>query len=426
MSRKERIIILILSALNFTHILDFMIMMPLGNFLMPRFDISAQAFGLLVAVYSISAGVSGFAAAFFVDRFDRKRILLFGYIGFLVGTLACGFAPNYALLLFARIFAGTFGGLIGAQVLSIVADMFGYERRGMAMGAIMSSFAAASIVGVPLALYLANHSGWHAPFILVGILGAVVTPLIILFVPSMTSHIKVQTNNSSHWKVLGEVVSHVQQRNALIFTALIMLGHFLIIPFVNPYLEFNIGYSKNQTPMIYLVGGLASFVSAYVLGRLSDRYGKLLIFTYSILLSLVVVWGVTHWVAVPFWITLVVFGIWFVLSTGRMVTANAMISNVVKPEQRGSFMSFNGSLQQMGTALASLIAGFVIIKGPDNKIQHYDWVGYLSIAFLFAALVLARQLFAGMDKKAEVGSLPAGQAGKKAEVRMEVEVQPEV
>jgi MFS transporter, DHA1 family, inner membrane transport protein len=399
MNRQERIILLILAGLNFTHILDFMIMMPLGNYLMPYFNISAKQFSILVAAYTFSAGISGFAAAFFVDQYDRKKILLLGYCGFLLGTIACGFAPNYELLLASRTLAGVFGGLIGAQVLSIVSDMFGYERRGMAMGTIMSSFAVASVVGVPFALYLANLISWHAPFLLVGIVGIVILPLIIKYLPPMTAHVRKDLPSPGFLPVLNNVFSDPQQRTALLFSALIMLGHFLIIPFVNPYMEFNVGYSKQQTPMIYLIGGLASFVSANLLGRLADKYGKMTIFTICILLSLVVVWGITNLPAFPFAITLTIFAIWFTLSTGRMVSANAMISNVVKAEQRGSFMSFNSSVQQLGTGLASIIAGLVIIKGSDNKIHHYDWLGYLSIFFLAIALLLARKLFLRMDNK---------------------------
>lgn len=398
MNRKERIILLILAGLNFTHILDFMIMMPLGNYLMPYFNITAQQFSILVAAYTLSAGISGFTAAFFVDRFDRKRILLTGYIGFLLGTIACGFAPSYPLLLASRTLAGVFGGLIGAQVLSIVSDMFGYERRGMAMGTIMSSFAVASVIGVPFALYLANLISWHAPFILVGILGLFVIPLIIWFMPPMTAHIQKDKPSQNMTQVLSNVLNDPQQRYALLFSALIMLGHFLIIPFVNPYMEFNVGYSKTQTPMIYLIGGLASFVSANILGRLADRYGKMTIFTICIVLSLVVVWGITNLPTIPFSLALTVFAIWFTLSTGRMVTANAMISNVVQSQHRGSFMSFNSSVQQLGTSLASVVAGLVIIKGADNKIHHYEWLGYLSIAIMLAALLLARRLFMRMDK----------------------------
>jgi predicted MFS family arabinose efflux permease len=167
MSRKEITIIVLLASINFAHILDFMIMMPLGNYLMPFFEINPRQFSFLVASYPITAFFSGFTAAFFVDRMDRKKVLLFAFIGFIIGTVACGFAPSYPMLMAARIFTGLFGGLIGAQVMSIIADLFGYERRGIAMGAVMSSFAFASTIGVPFALWLSNIFSWHAPFILV-------------------------------------------------------------------------------------------------------------------------------------------------------------------------------------------------------------------------------------------------------------------
>src|SRR4026209_1263310 len=182
MTRKEKIIILLLAGVNFTHILDFMIMMPLGNYLMPFFHITPKQFSVLVGSYPITAFVSGFSAAFFVDRFDRKKVLVFGFIGFLIGTLACGLAPSFGLLLAARILTGLFGGLIGAQVLSIVADLFGYERRGAATGAVMSSFAIASTIGVPFALYLSNLFSWHAPFLLIAGLGVFLTPFLIKYI----------------------------------------------------------------------------------------------------------------------------------------------------------------------------------------------------------------------------------------------------
>lgn len=390
---------MVLAGLNFTHILDFMIMMPLNNYLLPYFHITPRQFSILVAAYTFSAGISGFTAAFFVDQYDRKKILLLGYSGFLIGTLACGFAPSYPLLLVARTFAGMFGGLIGAQVLSIVSDMFGYERRGMAMGIIMSSFAIASIIGVPLSLYLSNMFSWHAPFIMVALIGVVVLPFIIWMIPPMTAHVQPGRRSSQFWQVLTTVLNDKQQRNALVFSMLIMLGHFMIIPFVNPYMEFNVGYSKQQTPMIYLAGGLASFISASILGRLADKYGKMTVFTTCILFSLITVFSITNLPSIPFALTLAIFAFWFILSTGRMVSANAMISNVVPPEQRGSFMSFNSSVQQLGSGLASVIAGFIIIEGNDHKIYHYNWVGYLSIMVLLAALLMARRLFIKMDAR---------------------------
>ena len=286
MTWKERIILILLAALNFTHILDFMIMMPLGNYLMPYFKISPQQFTFLVSVYTISAAVSGFCSAFFVDNFDRKKVLLMAYIGFLVGTVCCGLAPTFMTLLVARTVAGTFGGLIGAQVLSIISDTFAYERRGAAMGAIMSAFAIASTLGIPFALYLANHFSWHAPFLFLGILGIILVPLIFLYLPAMTNHLHSDAPKQDKIQIILDVLKNKKQYTALIFSGLIMFGHFLIIPFINPYMELNVGFSKNITPLIYLVGGVAAFFSSNILGRLSDKYGKLNIFSVCVFSAL--------------------------------------------------------------------------------------------------------------------------------------------
>ncbi|MDZ4796505.1 MAG: MFS transporter [Bacteroidota bacterium] len=395
MSKQERIILSLLAALNFTHILDFMIMMPLGNYL----NVSAMQFSILVASYSISAFFSGLAISMFIDRFDRKKSLLFAYMGFVLGTIACGFAPTYGLLLAARIMAGLFGGIIGAQVLSIVADMFSYERRGRAMGAVMGGFAAATILGVPLSLYLTNifKQDWHVPFLLIGSLGIVLIPLIIRFIPSMTSHIQKETTQQSPFEVLQTNCKLPAQRSALIFSGLLMMGHFLIIPFINPYLEYNKGISKDLTPIIYLVGGIASLLAAIYLGRLADKKGKLLVFSLSVFFSLFMVIIITQMPNVPFSIILLFFAIWFIVATGRIVTAQAMISEVVKPELRGSFMSINGSAQQLGSGLAALFAGAIVFTEKSGKIHNYNWVGYLSIFVLLLSLLFGRKIFRKMD-----------------------------
>ena len=357
-------------------------------------------FSLLVASYSISAFFSGLTVAMFVDSFDRKSSLVIAYSGFLLGTLACGFAPTYGLLLAARILAGLFGGIIGAQVFSIVADLFTYERRGRAMGAVMSAFAAASILGVPISLYLTNlfKFNWHVPFILIGSIGIVLVPLIIKFIPKMIGHIKTKTQDDSIFKALIIVCRIPAQRSALIFSGLLMIGHFLIIPFINPYMEFNKGFSKELTPMIYLFGGIASFAAAIYLGRFSDKAGKLPVFSWSVFFSLFMVMLITNMPNVPFSVVLVFFAVWFVLATGRAVTAQAMISEVVKAEQRGSFMSVNGSIQQLGSGLAALSAGAIVVTQKSGKILNYNWVGYLSILVLLGSLILGQVVFKKMDK----------------------------
>ena len=390
MNYNKKVILFLLAALNFTHILDFMI--PLGNYLMPFFKINPRQFSFLVGAYTLSAAVSGFAAAFFVDRFDRKTFLLTAYAGFLIGTLCCGLAPSYTTLLLARIFAGIFGGMIGAQVLSIISDIFPYEERGKAMGSVMSAFAVASTLGVPFALYIANAFSWHAPFIFVAGAGALLYPFLSRYIPSMTNHMQ-NRQDEGPFHALQLVLSDGRQRLALLFSMLMLMGHFMIIPFINPFMEFNRGYSKAQTPMIYLVGGFSSFFAANILGRLSDRYGKLPVFVICLLLSLGMVLLITHLPDVAFPIVLSFFGIWFVLSTGRAVAAQAMVSNVVPSAQRGSFMSFNSSVQQLGTSMASFIAGVVVTADATGKIMHYSRLGWISVGVLTMCLLIGIKIF---------------------------------
>lgn len=390
MNWKERILLILMASVNFTHILDFMVMMPLGNFLMPYFKITPGQFSIIVASYSISAAVSGFAAAFFVDGYDRKKVLLFGYTGFVIGTICCGIAPTYLLLLAARITAGLFGGLIGAQVLSIVADSFPYEKRGQAMGILFSAFSLASIVGVPAALYLAGWAGWHTPFLAIGVLGVIIILLLSRYLPAMSAHI--HGTRTKPVVMLKNVMSSRKQLVALGLSGALMLGHFLIIPFLNPYMEFNVGFTDTQRNMIYMVGGLATFFTSPMIGKLADKYGKHNTFMVFALVSLIPIFLITNMPAIKYYYVLMVTGIWFVLSTGRGIPAQAIISNVVPAEQRGSFMSFNGSIQQLFSGIASLIAGAIVISKPDHTIVHYSWVGYLSIAIVLCSVFIARKL----------------------------------
>lgn len=403
---KERMMLILLAAINFTHIMDFMIMMPLGNYLMPHFEISPQAFSWLVAAYTDTAAVSGFLAAFFVDRFDRKKVLLVGYSGFVLGTLCCALSPSYELLLASRIVAGLFGGLIGAQVLSIVSDSVPYERRAAAMGIIMSAFSLASVFGVPFGLYLATHLSWHMPFYVVAGMGLVLIPLTIRILPPMTGHLHPEGKDKrpSGMEILKGVASDRNQRMALALAASLMLGHFMIIPFLNPFMEFNMGFSKNQTMFVYMVGGALTFFTSPLIGRVADKAGKFRLFALMAVLGLLPVAFITNMPKLPLALVLCVTGFWFVVSSGRSIPAQAMISNVVPPERRGGFMSFNSSIQQLFTGTASLLAGYMVNKAEDGRILHYEWTGYVSIAVIAFSIVLAYRLNKALDKKKEAAT----------------------
>jgi predicted MFS family arabinose efflux permease len=369
-----------------------MIMMPLGNHLMPFFQLTPQQFSLLVAAYTITAGLSSFISAFFVDRFDRKKVLLFAFSGFIFGTLFCGFAPSYIFLLIGRIGAGAFGGLIASQILSIVSDVFPYQKRGMAMGIIMSSVSVASIAGVPFGLWIANRFSWNAPFIFIGLLGIVLIPLVTRYIPSMCEHLTLQSGKKSFAETVRNVVYSPSQRAALSLTATLMMGHFLIIPFVMPYMEFNVGFSRDQTPLIYLVGGILTMIGAPIIGRIADQFGKVKVYIIFVIISLLPVFLITNMGPMNYFLVLTVTGTWFLLSSGRTIPAQAMISKIPEPQQRGSFMSFNTAVQNLFIGLATLVAGSLITQDSTGKILHYNEVGYLSIGIIAASILLARKL----------------------------------
>lgn len=369
--------------------MDFMIMMPLGPQLMDLLDITPQQFSLAVSAYAITAGISSFISAFFVDQFDRKKVLTFAYIGFIIGTFSCAFAPNYAFLVAARVLAGLFGGLIGAQVLAIVADTFEYNRRAAAMGVLMTAFSAASVAGVPTGLWLAAQYSWHVPFLAIGFLAIGVLLLITLVLPSMTRHIQEKSPDRKRFQVLTDIFKTPNQMRALSLSIVLMMGHFAIIPLITPSLVGNVGYEQDKIFLIYFVGGLLTIFSAPLVGKLADQKGKYPVFVFFALSSLIPVWLITNLWPMPLWSVLTISGLFFVVVNGRMIPTQALISSVVKPQQRGGFMSINSSMQQLSTGVAAVIGGALVTESPSGRLEHYDWVGYFSITLILASVWLA-------------------------------------
>jgi len=391
MTRNERILIILLAGINFTHILDFMIMMPLGPQLMRIFDISPTEFSLLVSAYTFSAFFAGLIAAFFVDRFDRKRVLLFGYTGFIIGTLGCAIAPSYALLMFARIFAGLFGGLIGAQVLSIIGDTFPYEKRATAMGALTAAFSLASVFGVPFGLYLSTQFSWHAPFALAGGMAIVINLLAMRFVPSIKGHMHNQEPTKA-FSAYKNIVKDKNQQRGLWLSVIMMLGHFSIIPFIATYLVTNVGFSETAITLVYFIGGGLTIFTSPVLGKLADRKGKFPIFAFFCVLTFIPIFLITNMPPIPIALALVVTSIFFVFVSGRMIPMQAMVTSVVPAKQRGGFMSINSSIVQLGSGMASVMAGLIITENIDGSLNNYNIVGYIAIGFSLIAIFIARKL----------------------------------
>jgi predicted MFS family arabinose efflux permease len=346
---------------------------------------------MLVSAYTFAASISSISASFFLDRYDRKAALLFFFCGFCVGTLACGLAWTYPILLSARLITGIYGGVLGTIVMSIVGDAIEPARRGSAMGIIMAAFSAASIFGVPLSVFLANKYDWHRPFYFLGLLAFGLIFVLQKNLKPMKSHLAHYVPVSAY-ELLKSHLWDKQQIKALTFMFALVLGQFSIIPFLSPSLVANGGMSEAQLPFIYLVGGGVSIFTSPLIGRASDKYGKVRIFTIFALLSIIPTLIITHLKITPLFLILPLIGFFFAIVGGRMVPAMAMITGIVPPERRGSFMSLVSSTQQMATALASYVAGLVVIRGNEGHLVRYNYMGYLAVVFTFVALWLVRQL----------------------------------
>jgi predicted MFS family arabinose efflux permease len=390
--KQEKLLLWTLAAINFIHIVDFMILMPLGPQLMRIFDISPREFGLLVSSYTFSAGISSFFGAFFLDRFDRKIILLWVYVGFAIATLGCALSPSYSVLLLARVLSGLFGGLTSALILAIIGDVIPDSRRGRAMGLVMAAFSVASVLGVPMGLFLASLSDWHMPFYILTGLSLFSLGMIIRFIPNITEHLKNDIIRPNPMVVIRRVTSNANQMRAITLSVMMMFGQFMIIPFLSPYMVANVGFTEMEITYVYMAGGAFTIFTSPWVGRLSDKYGKLRIFTIFMFLNVIPIAIITNLGVTPIPFVLMVSTLFFVTSNGRYVPAAAIITGTSKPENRGSFLSFNSAIQQLATGFASLIAGIIIAESVSGELINYNIVGYIAIFFSLLCIPLARRI----------------------------------
>jgi len=392
--RRERFFLLSLAGMQFTHILDFMIMMPLGPQLIERLQIDTHQFGLLLSSYTFAAAAAGLVSTAYIDRFDRRKLMLWLYALFIVATLCCGLAPGYGSLLAARALCGMFGGVLGALVQTMVADVIPFERRGKAMGTVMASFSLSTVAGVPLGLFLAEHVGalgWRAPFFFIVLLSLGFFAVAWRIVPSLTGHLGRPREGHALSRVLA-LAREPAHMTAFAFMAIMMLSSFSVIPYIALYLTANVGLGGSFITLIYLVGGAATFFTSQLIGRLADRHGKLKAFRWIAAAAFLPVLVTTHLPPVPWWLALVNSTLFFVLVSGRMIPGMAMVSAVAEPQVRGGFMSLVSSIQMAAAGLASLVAGMIITRAPTGQLEHYNVVGYLAVTAGLATLWIARHL----------------------------------
>jgi MFS transporter, DHA1 family, inner membrane transport protein len=385
--RRERLVLFILASVQFITIVDFMIVMPLGPQLMRTMQIGPAQFGLIVSSYTFAAGIAGVAASSIVDRFARRTTFMVQYAGFLVGTFCCALAPNYALLSLARVVTGAFGGILGGMSMAIIGDVFPEERRGRATGSLMTGFALASIAGVPFGLYLGTNYGWHIPFVVLAVGGILPLVLVPFGMPPLDGHVgKVPTHPL---RSLVETFSHTSHLNAFALIVMLMLGSFTVFPYLSPYLVANVGMTEQQLPLVYIAGGALTLITAPIVGRFADQYGKLLVFRVLIPFSVVILLVITHLPPVPVIVAVAVFGGLMMCNVGRMIAAMAMITSSVEPRRRGAFLSANASVQHVASGLGAYLGGLIISQSADGKIEHFGTAGWIAAAATLTSLWLA-------------------------------------
>jgi predicted MFS family arabinose efflux permease len=382
---NERALLLTLAGIQFTHIVDFMVMMPLGPQFTQLFGITDAQFGLLVSAYTLAAGASGLVASTFVDRFERKKLLLCLYFGFALATLACGLAPTHVLLLTARILAGLFGGVIGALVQTIVGDAIAFERRGRAMGVIMASFSLATVAGVPASLWLADHLGWHASFIAIATASFAIGAVGFRTLPRLDGHLHA-AGATSAWRAIADVVREPNHWRAFGLSALIMATGFTTIPYLTIYLTANVGLQNAQVPLIYLAGGAATLFSSRLIGVLSDRWGKVQTFRWVAAIAMVPIVALTYLGPASLVASLIVTTLFFVFVAGRFIPAMALITSAAVPALRGTFMSLNGSVQSVAMGIASVVGGMLIGRDATGLVSGYEHCGWIAVGLTLLAL----------------------------------------
>ena len=391
-SGYQKFVIAILALTQFTVVLDFMVMSPLGDMLMKSMSLSTVQFGVAVFSYAFSAGISGLLTAGFADSFDRKKLLLFFYVGFILGTLFCGLADTYPLLIAARIITGLFGGVIGSISMAIVSDLFPLEKRGRVMGFLQMGFGASQVLGIPISLYIANHWGWQSPFLMIVGLAFIIFLVIVLKLKPITAHLD-KGRETNAFKHLMHTISQRSYRIGFMATALMSLGGFMIMPWGSSFAINNLKVTTEQLPFLFMIAGVSTLIIMPIIGSLSDKIDKFKLFTIASIWMGIVVVIYTNLTPIPF-IYVVILNVLMMMGVmARMVPSVALVTALPGLHDRGAFMSINSSLQQMAGGIAAAIGGMIVVQKDNySPLEHYDVLGYVIVVILIACIITLRRV----------------------------------
>lgn len=401
----EKFVIAILALLQFTVVLDFMVLSPLGAILMPELSISTSQFGLVVSAYAFSAGASGLCAAGFADKFDRKKMLLFFYIGFVFGTLSCGIANSYQALLGARIITGLFGGVVGSITFAIIADIFKMEVRGRVMGFVQMASAASQVLGIPIGLHLATRLNWHAPFLMIAGVSMIVGVAIILKLKPVTAHLQ-ERRDKNAFIHLWHTASNRYYSRGFGATMLLTTGGFMIMPFSSAFLVNNVQIPETSLSIIFFITGIFTIMTGPILGNRADKFGKYRLFVFGSILSMVMVITYTHMGPNPVWIVVLTNIVLYTGISSRMISSSALISGVPEAKDRGAYMGINASIQQVSGGIAAFVAGLIVFQPAKNApLQNFDTIGYVTTGTMLTTLLMMYFINQQVLKKLKVSPI---------------------
>jgi predicted MFS family arabinose efflux permease len=420
-SRYQLFVIALLSVLQFTVVLDFMVLSPLGAQLMKVLHLTTSQFGLAVSGYAFSAGLSGILAAGFADKFDRKKMLLFFYTGFIAGTFVCGIAPNYNFLLAARIITGFFGGVIGSISYAIISDLFSLNVRGRVMGFVQMAFATSQVMGIPVGLYFANRVGWHAPFLMIAGVSLLEFIAIIIYMRPIDGHLKIHSDQKAFQHLLKTIV-HPNYILAFIFSTLLVTGGFMLMPFGSAFSVNNLGISMAQLPILYFITGIFSMAIGPLLGSMSDAFGKSVIFGFGSSLAIVIILVYCNLGVTPFWLVVVLNTLLMMGVLSRLISSSALLTAIPETNDRGAFMSINSSLQQLSGGIASIIAGLIVVQTSTGILKHYNTIGYIVVGTIMLTIIMMRSISKYVLKKSESFDQSQAIPGELAMAKIETEI----
>lgn len=393
LSKYQWLVVAILALTQFTVVLDFMVMSPLGDLLMKDLKVRPMEFGIVVSSYALAAGISGILTAGFADRFDRKKLLTFFYTGFILGTLFCGISRSYEQLVLARIFTGIFGGVMSSISMAIVADLFSIQQRGRVMGFMQMGFGLSQILGIPISLYIAAHYNWQMPFFLIVVLAIVMLLFIVFGLKPVNEHLK-QANVSSPFTHLLNTVKNRNYRIGFLATAFMSLGGYLMMPWGSAFAVNNVGISQKELPMLFMIVGVSTFLIMPLIGMLADKINKFQLFMVA---SLVMIAAVVVYVRLEHSTFLILVLVNVFMMGGimaRMVPSQALTSAVPEPHDRGAFMSINSSLQQIAGGIAAIIGGKIVWQAsPQSPLMNFEMLGWVVISVILINIFLTQRVY---------------------------------